>query len=172
MSILKMLGLKKKSDDGQKTVVEGLRRIAGNLEALGPQRSLFVAAVAYVLSRVAYADMEVSAEEQAAMERLIMEHAGLPEDQAVLVVQMARTHTALFGGTDNYLITREFARTSTQEQKLALLDCVFAVAAADHNVSTVEEAEIRKVGKELGLSHEDYIETRLRYREHLAVLKT
>ena len=32
---------------------------------------------------------------------LVVEHGELPENQAIIVVQMAKTHNVLFGGTEN-----------------------------------------------------------------------
>ena len=51
-----------------------------------------------------------------------MERTGLPEEQAIMVVQMAKTQNVLFGETENYLVAREFGEISTREQKLALLE--------------------------------------------------
>jgi hypothetical protein len=62
--------------------------------------------VAFVLSRIASADHEVTAEEARTMERLVREKAGLPVDQAALIVEMARTEQRLFGATDDFLVTR------------------------------------------------------------------
>jgi len=57
----------------------------------------------------------------------------------VLVVQIAKTQATLFGGTENFLVTQEFNRMATVEQKLSLLQCLFAVAAADKVISSVED---------------------------------
>jgi uncharacterized tellurite resistance protein B-like protein len=105
------------------------------------------------------------------MERLVSQIGGLPEEQAVLVVQIAKTQNILFGGTENFLITEEFNRIATREQKLKLLECLFAVSSSDQSVSSAEDHEIRQIARELQLTHEDYIGVRLLFREHLAVLK-
>jgi uncharacterized tellurite resistance protein B-like protein len=52
-----------------------------------------------------------------------------------------------------------------------LLQCLFAVAAADKVISSVEDREIRLVNDELQLTHDQYISTRYNFREYLAVLK-
>ncbi|MBI1956808.1 MAG: TerB family tellurite resistance protein, partial [Acidobacteria bacterium] len=52
-----------------------------------------------------------------------------------------------------------------------LLDCLYAVSSADKSISTVEDNEIRKISRELKLSHQDYIGVRLAYRDCLAVLQ-
>jgi uncharacterized tellurite resistance protein B-like protein len=170
MSLFSFLGLGRPSG-GAETETEAVRRIASALERLEPEAARYLARFAYVLGRVARADLDVSSEETAAMERIVMERGALPEAQAVLVVQIAKSQNALFGGTDNYLVTREFAATATREQKVALLQCCFAVSASDGDVSPAEDDEIRGIASELGLDHEDFIAARSAYREFLSVLK-
>jgi len=115
--------------------------------------------------------LQIGADETAVMERIIMEQGGLPEELAVVVVQMAKTQNQLFGGTENYLVTREFERIANREQKLALLECLFAVTAADENISTEEDNVISQISSELRLSHAEYITARSHYRKYLSVLK-
>jgi uncharacterized tellurite resistance protein B-like protein len=105
------------------------------------------------------------------MERTVQDKGSLPEEQAVMVVHMAKTQNRLFGGVENFLVAREFAEIATREQKLALLHCLFAVSVADGNVSSAEDTTIRKIASELLLDHADFIEVKSRYREFLAVLK-
>ena len=104
------------------------------------------------------------------MEHILVERGALPLEQAILVVQMAKTQSILFGGTENFLVTREFNRIATREQKLALLDCLFAVSADDW-ISTIEENEISRICGELHLTHDDFISLGSAYREQLAVLR-
>ncbi len=151
--------------------VETIRRIARQLGEIEPDHARYVACFAYILGRVAHADLDISEDETRAMEELISERAGLPADQAVLVASMAKQHNELFGGTENFLVTREFERLADRGQKLALLDCLFAVSASDGSVSGDEDAEVRKIVSELKLEHRDFIAARSRYLEHLEVLK-
>jgi uncharacterized tellurite resistance protein B-like protein len=169
MSLLRFLGLDRAADAGSETAT--VRRIVEALERQDPEAARYIARFAYVLGRVAEADHDVSAEETRVMERIVMERSGLPEEQAILVVQIAKSQTVLFGATEDYLVTREFARTATRDQKLALLDCCFAVSAADRDVSADEEAAVRQIASELGLEHADFIAARSAYRDYLAVLK-
>jgi uncharacterized tellurite resistance protein B-like protein len=150
---------------------ETVRKVIEALDQLEPSRARFIAGFGYILGRVAYADMKISPEETHAMERIIMERGGLPEEQALIVVQTAKTRTQLFGGTENFLVTREFSRIATREEKLMLLDCLFAVAAAEEGVSATEDNEIRQIVSELGLDHPDFIAVRSGWKDQLAVLR-
>ena len=148
-----------------------IRKIVGALDALEAPRAKYIAAFSYVLGRVARADMNISEAETRKMEQLVIGLSGLPEQQAILVVQIAKSQATLFGGTENFLVTEEFNKMATHEQKLSLLNCLFAVAAADESISGVEEREIRLITNELQLTHSDFINARLAYRQYLSVLK-
>jgi uncharacterized tellurite resistance protein B-like protein len=163
--ILARLGIG--SADTQDT--DTVRRIAGQLDELEPDRARYVAAFAFVLSRIARADHEISADEVSTMERLIQERASLPPEQAVLAVQMAKTQQLLFGGTEDFLVTRELLRITTYEQRLAILDCLFAVAASDQQIRTAEADEIGRIARELRVEQTDLSALRSRYRDALSV---
>src|SRR6185436_10187355 len=105
MSILKYLGLEPRASAAQTSQgdTDTVRRIVGALDQLDPDQARYIAAFAYILSRVARADLEVSPEETGTMERLLVERGSLSEPQAVIVVQMAKARNLLFGGTENFL---------------------------------------------------------------------
>lgn len=171
MSILRLLKLNVEKETKSSAETETVRKITRALDRLEPGRARFIAAFAYLLSRAARADMTISPEETTTMERIVMEHGGLPEEQAVIVVQMAKTQSILFGGTENYLVSREFGAMASHEGKMALLDCLYAIAAAEATVSTIEDNEISQIADELRIEHRDFISVRSRYRDRLAVLK-
>jgi uncharacterized tellurite resistance protein B-like protein len=170
MSILQFLKLK---DGGaiSSSETETVRKITQALDRLLPERAKFIAAFAYLLGRIARADLFISPEETSAMEHIIMERGGMPEEQAVLVIQIAKTQNILLGATENFLVSREFNSIASQDEKMLLLDCLFAVAAADASISTIEDNEISQVADELKIEHRDFISVRSRYRDYLAVLK-
>ena len=148
-----------------------VRRIVEKLDHLPVDRARYIATFAFVLSRVAHADLDISSEETRVMERIVMDEGGLPEEQAIIVVQMAKTQNLLFGGTDNFSVTKEFNESATREQKIGLINCLFGVSAADESISTVEGNVVRQIADELGLDHADFIEIRTQYRDRLAVLR-
>ncbi len=169
-SLFRLLGLDEaKRPESRDT--ETVRRISAELDKLDPEEARFLAAFAYVLARVAHADYEVSQDEVREMERLVKELSDLGEPQAALVVQIAKTQAVTLGATENYVVTRQFRDVSTREQRLSLLRCLFAVAAADESVSDAENTEITLIATELGLTQLETAAARAVYRDTLAVLK-
>ncbi len=148
-----------------------IRKIIDELDKIEAQKAKFIACFAYLLSRVARADLKISPEETRKMEKIVQGQGGLPLEQAIVVVQMAKAQNRIFGGTENYIVAREFKELSSLAERLVLLDCLFSVAAIHESISTVEDNEISQIADELRIEHEDFISIRSKYRDHLAVLK-
>jgi uncharacterized tellurite resistance protein B-like protein len=167
MSLLRFLGLEQKKEEPEKETAT-VRRIAARLERLDPDQARYLAAFAYVLARVAQADLRIDESETDQMLRMVVPLADLSEEEAALVVEIAKSQARLLGGTENYVVTREFRRLSTPEQRGQILQCLYAVAAADGTISTVGCAEITAVAEELGFTRQQANGLRASYRDKLA----
>ena len=148
-----------------------VRRIVARLEALPPEQARFLAGFAYVMSRAAQADLDISDAETAVMERSVVELGGLDEAQAVLVVEMAMLQARMDGATEDFLVTREFGRIASEEQKLALLRCCFLVGAADDSISADEASVVNQIARELGVSREQLNAVRAEFIERLSAIQ-
>jgi uncharacterized tellurite resistance protein B-like protein len=144
-----------------------LRDTLDALDHLEPERARYLAGFAYLLGRVAHADQHVSPQETETMEALVMDQGGLSHEQAMLVVQLAKTSNLLFGGTANFLVARDFSGSATYEEKLALMRCLFAVSATEASISTAEEGEIHRIARELRIEQADLTTLRVAYQKHL-----
>jgi len=173
MSLLRFLGLggggPAAGDERGDTAT--VRRIASRLERLDPEQARFLAAFAYVLARVANADLELEESESAEMERSVRSLASLSESEAALVVEIAKSQAQLLGGTENYVVTREFRKVTSREQRTRLVNCLLAVAAADGGISSVENAEINAIAEELGFTRAETNGLRAAFRDKLSVLR-
>lgn len=178
MGILELLGFAgptsretRKAASHSEADTDTVRRIVGELDKMEAGRARFLAAFAYVLSRAAAADMHISEDETNAMVEILQRVGHLPEEQAVLAVAIAKSQNRLFGGTEDYLVTREFREISTEEQRLDLLNCLFAVTASDDTITAEEEALVRQIARELGFGHEQFVKARLAFADKRSVLK-
>ena len=144
-----------------------LRELLDALDRQEPERAKYLARFAYLLGRVAHADQHVSQDETRVMEQLLEREGALPHEQAMLVVGLAKTSNLLFGGTDNFLVAREFADAATHDQKMALLRCLFAVSAVEGDISIAEERELQRIARELRIEHADLVKLRLEYLHQL-----
>lgn len=169
MSFLKFLGIHPQESRPGDT--ETVRRIVGELEQMEPARARYLAAFAYVLSRVANADQRITEAETRKMEEIVRRVGDLPEEQAVLVVQIAKAQNRLAGGTEDFLVTREFRQIATLEQCRQLIDCLFAVSAADDSISSAEETQIWQTASELGIARDEFVRIRARYGDKRELLR-
>jgi len=167
VALLRFLGIGGDSRD-EKGDTASVRRIAAKLERLEPEKAKFVAAFAYVLARIANADLEIDEAETTEMQRCLRALSGLSESETTLAVEIAKSQSRLLGGTENYVVTREFRSISTRQQRGAMLQCLYAVAAADGTITTDESAEIVAIADELGFTRMEANSLRGQYRDKLA----
>ncbi len=171
MSLLDWLKSLGEDRQDSQTGTESVRRIAAELDRLDPARARYLAAFAYILGRAARADLRVSETETARMITIVQRVGDLPQEQAALVVEIAKAQNRLLGGTEDFLVTREFREISTAAQRRELLDCLFATAASDEGISTVEESQIRQIASELGFAPDEYIAVRLAWSDQRTILR-
>jgi hypothetical protein len=105
------------------------------------------------------------------MERLVSEVGGLPPDQAVLAVEIAKAQHRLFGGTESFLVSKDFQNAASDGDRHRLVEALFAVSAADDSISGEEEAVILQITKELGLRRKDFITARSKWSEKRSVIQ-
>lgn len=167
----RLFGQKDDSEKQASSDTETVRRITRELDLLETAEARYLAAFAFVLARVANSDMKISEDEVRRMEEVVREIGGLTEAQAVLVVQIAKSQQLLKGGTENYLVTREFNKISDRDQKERLLHCLFEISAADDSISLVEESEVRKIATELKFDHREFSAIRSRFNSKRSILR-
>ena len=136
---------------GSVAEVEMVRGIIARINDLPLERARFVACAAYVIARAASADDTVSDAASSYMEQVLVDQTGLDAAEAALVVETAKLQALSTGGTDDYLVTREFRDVSTIEQRLDILRACFAVAAIDGTIDAAESFTIDEIALELDL---------------------
>ncbi len=145
-----------------------VRRIVARLESMPPERARLIASAAYTVARAAHADLDISDEETAFIEQELQTTGSLDEPTAILVTEMAKLQAKTVGGTEDYVVTREFAKIATDEQRLAVLRACFAVSAASGSISAEESAEVNQIANELGLDAATVSAIRADYRERMS----
>jgi uncharacterized tellurite resistance protein B-like protein len=167
--LLKSLGLHTDEPDVPRDAF--LARVHQHLKQLGTNRVEYLAAFAGQLARVAYADDGISEAEAASMANLLETRANLPAHEARLVADIAGHEFEALREVGEHLLNRTINEHASALEKEQLVDCLFAVAAADHLVSDAEETEIRRVASNLLLPHKTLMDIRLRYKDQLEVLQ-
>lgn len=161
--LFRSLGLGAAEDTRQDT--ETVAQIASGLHGVPAERARFLAAFAYLLGRVAFADHDVSPEERQSMESFLAGQ-GVSSGQAGEVVNLAVRATGSHGAAEDYQIAREFEAIATREEKLQLLRALFTVSA-EHGITTLEDNEISRIARVLRLERADVSALRIEFRDAL-----
>jgi len=172
MNLFEILGLTprpERADDMEKGSL--YQQLESCLSGLPENEIRFVAGLAGLLGRVALADMKLEAEEIAEIRRILQEESTLSTAQVDRVLRLIELHAEEYFGAENVYYTRLINQSATKVQKLEVLYAVFAVAAANGSISAEEEAEIRTIASGLLLTHQEYIEIRIQFRDQLDVLR-
>ena len=149
-----------------------VRRIVAKLEAMPPEQARLLAAAAYTLARAANADLEISDDETATIERELESEGTIDEATAVLVTEMAKLQAKTVGGTEDYVVTREFKAISTPELRLRVLRACFAISAASGSISAEETSVLNQIAEELDISDAELNTIRADYHEQLSSVQT
>ncbi len=150
---------------------ETVRKIVGRLESLPPEQARLLASSSYILGRAANADLEITEVETRAMEEILVEQGLADRAQAVLVVEMAKLQARTVGGTEDFLVTREFREHSTPEQRLAILHACFVVAASDDEITSAESDSLTQIASELGVEREELRGLRADFADKLVAVR-
>jgi uncharacterized tellurite resistance protein B-like protein len=113
-----------------------------------------------MMAQVARVNPDVGDAEQAAMAQALQTHWRLGPAEAAFVVEVALSESATL--LDPYRLAWQFSEACTPQERLAFLDVLFAVAAADGEASYDEIEEIRTIAGSLKLSHQDFIRAKLK----------
>jgi uncharacterized tellurite resistance protein B-like protein len=169
MSLLDWLGIS--SVSARDPEAEVVHRISQQLDSMAPAEARHLSLFAFLLARVAHADLVLEPAEVAVMEGLVATHGSLTPSQAAMVVEIARATQKMLGPTHNFVAIRDFRDSATNEQKLGLLQCLFLVAAADGVVTGPEEEEIRTISRGLLLDDQDYVRVRSAFGDKRSVMR-
>jgi uncharacterized tellurite resistance protein B-like protein len=150
---------------------EFLRRVHRELEKLGPDRVEYLAAFAGQLARVALSDAILSVEEEASIAQFLRDRAHLEEADVRLVLDLIRHEAETLCVLQHHLLNRAVNERASPEQKLDLIDCLYAVAGADGSIADVEDREIRRVAHAILVPHNELMRIRARYKDRLEVMR-
>lgn len=170
MSLLRFLGIGGGSG-GRASEPASLAEIGIQLDALPPEEARFVAAFTYLLARIAGADLRTDDAERDAIAQRLESFAGIDRDRARLLADTAIQAAATYQASDDHLVARAFRDMTEEPERIRLLRCLYAVAAADENISTTEDNEIFEVATAIGVRRIDVVSIRLEFKEHIRTLK-
>lgn len=148
-----------------------VRQIVARLERMPAEQARLVASAAYTLARAANADLEISDAETAVIEQELQAHDAMDEPTAVLVTEMAKLQARTVGGTEDFVVTREFAALADEQQRIDVLRACFAVSAASGSISAEESAAVNEIARELQLDPDVVSSIRAEFHERISAVQ-
>ena len=170
MSLLRFLGIGGR-DAGREATPQSLIELEQELESLPAEEARFIAAFVYLLARIAGADLRSEQVERQEIARHAEEFGGISSARAELLASSAVRIADAHSASDDHLVARAFRDMSEETERIRLLRCLYAVAAADDSISTREDNEIFEVGSAIGVAREEIVALRSEFRDYLAALK-
>ena len=112
-----------------------------------------------LMAKVAYQDREVTDTEIAKMIEAIENNWGLSKEESTFLAEVAVSSVDVT--YDSFRMMRELVTDTTLEERRHVVEVLFAIAAADGEMSFDEIEEIRLIARGLELSHRDFIDAKL-----------
>jgi len=127
-----------------------IRQAVETLNSLEAETADHLKALSFVLIRVARADGRVCGEERLRMEEILIEHAKVTTEQAILVTEISCHRAQLADCAIAYAISRGLRSKLDSVQRASVIGLLKAVADADGRFLSVEHREIAQIAAELG----------------------
>lgn len=115
-----------------------------------------------LLAQVARVDDRVGDAEFQRISEALVTYWGIDAERAAVVAEAALAESA--AGLDYYRLTKEFADRTSVERRARFLDALFAVAAADGEISSDESATISRITQSINLTHDYFVAAKRRAR--------
>ena len=112
------------------------------------------------MARIASVDQQVLDSELQSIEDALQTHWQVPPEEAALVADVAVSEIAK--GLDYFRLSRQFFECTTEDERVRFLDVLFAVTTSDGRASYEEIEEIRTIANGLKLTHQQFINAKLK----------
>ncbi|MCF8720127.1 tellurite resistance TerB family protein [Nitrospina gracilis] len=120
----------------------------------------FICLFGTLLASVAHVDEEFHEEEKKALKSELKKRFEFTPKELDLLLEVVSEQAQR--GYDFDEVTREFNKLYSYNDRMATVDCFFAVAAADGNISHEESEEIRRITKALRIPHSAFKASKVR----------
>lgn len=115
-------------------------------------------ATAALLVEMMQQDHRVEVAEKKAVKTVLQEKFGLNDDETRELFALAQQEAE--EAVDYHQFTSLIAREYPQEQKIKMIEYLWAIAYADKNLDPLEEHMIRRIADLIYVSHKDFIRTK------------
>ncbi len=159
---------KKKPKSAHQT--ELARQVARALPDVDDDTVRLVAAIAGLLTCVAYADSDFDPKEREMIRAELSRLAILDERAVTAICALLEKQVATISAEGGQLFARDIRELCDRDGRIEVLDALVEIAAADGELSLSETNYLRRLVPIIGLSQDEYNDLQERHRDKLAVL--
>ena len=113
-----------------------------------------------LMAQVARVNSEIDEGELQTITRVIQDDWHISQQEAAFVAEVATSKET--ENIDYFRVARQFTAVCSHEERIEFLDVLFDIAASDGMASNDEIEEIRGISKSLLLSHQDFIQAKVK----------
>jgi DnaJ-domain-containing protein 1 len=84
---------------------------------------------------------------------------------------MAKLQARTVGGTEDYVVTREFRNLASESQRIDILRACYAISAASGSISAEENAVVNEIARELDLDPAAVNAVRAAYHDRISAVQ-
>ena len=147
------------------------QRFEQELPELEGKDCMTLACLCALLARVAFVDMKITGDEISTMVQAITDSTQYSQQVAQKMVSIASEEISDLVDLENQLYIRPLNELLDPMEKGKILKLLFKVAASDEKVENLESEEIRRISKELRVSHQQFVEAKLTVKNQIEALK-
>lgn len=168
MNLFKLFNFEteKKKDFGQL-----FDRIAQLGEGLGDEELKEVTAVAGLLGRVAYADSEISKEEQTEIKSILQKKSKLTAAAIEIILTLIVEKRVELLTLEEHFYARLANEVMSKEARKQLLENLFQIAAADGTICLEEENTLYGTAVSLKIPKNELTELKRKFKSYLSVFQ-
>jgi uncharacterized tellurite resistance protein B-like protein len=153
-----------------------LSELYKKIQALLPEATedehVLVACISGLFARVIYIDFEVHKNEISKMKSALEHWTKLEPKEIDAIVTISIDEIIELSGLENHKYCPPLVKILEKDQRYALLESLFAIAASDGTVEDKESEEIRLITTGLNLEHKHFISARASVLEFLGALRS
>jgi uncharacterized tellurite resistance protein B-like protein len=125
----------------------------------------FICLFGTLLASVAHVDDNFDAKEKKALKTRLDDRFSLNKNELSILFEIIEEQAGQ--GIDRHDVVTEFNRMVSYNDRLNTVDCFFAIAAADGDISHDEMEEIRDITKTMRIPHKAFIASKLKFLNKL-----
>ena len=141
------------------------------LEGADAETVAIVTAIAGLLGSIAYADREITEDEERLVLAELSRIQGLDARGAQAILRTLTQHIVSVSTLERPRFTRTLLELGDRDLRYQVLGLLVDLAAADGTISLDEVTMLRSITTALGLTQQDYNELQAQHRERLSSLR-